>query len=255
MRAFHAMLLAFLALPLLAADPDPAFHLYLLVGQSNMAGRGVVDDEGRTSDPRVLMLAKDLKWVPATDPLHFDKPSAGVGPGLAFAKRMAAAHPQARIGLIPCAVGGTPIRAWAPGAADAATKTHPYDDMLVRARAAQQAGVLTGILWHQGEADRGDCRAYGAALTALVARLRQDLSAPQAPFIAGELTPFTAKVASSCQAFNGVLQGLKPQIPRFAVVPGAGLGHKGDELHYDAQSARILGGRYAEAMLALQQAR
>jgi hypothetical protein len=34
------------------------FHLFLLVGQSNMAGRGMVDAQNKTPDPRVLMLNK-----------------------------------------------------------------------------------------------------------------------------------------------------------------------------------------------------
>ena len=52
------------------------------------------------------------------DPLHFStKTGAGVGPGLAFGKAMADANPQARIGLIPCAVGGSSIKVWVPGSA------------------------------------------------------------------------------------------------------------------------------------------
>lgn len=34
------------------------FHLFLLVGQSNMAGRGVIDVQDKTLNPRVLMLNK-----------------------------------------------------------------------------------------------------------------------------------------------------------------------------------------------------
>ena len=34
------------------------FHLFLLVGQSNMAGRGAVSAEDRVADPRVLTLNK-----------------------------------------------------------------------------------------------------------------------------------------------------------------------------------------------------
>lgn len=249
------LLFAAAAFPADGAKPDAGFHLYLLVGQSNMAGRGVVDAESAKSDPRVLMLDKERRWVPAADPLHFDKAGAGVGPGLAFAKRMAAAQPKARIGLIPCAVGGTSIKLWVPGAADPATKTHPYDDMLARARVALSAGVLKGIIWHQGESDRSDAASYGANLTALVARMRQDLDAPQVPFIAGELAAFTPEAEAATKAFNLALHAIKPPIPRFGVVSSEGMAHKGDKLHFDSASARLLGGRYAEAMLALQRQR
>jgi len=156
------------------AAPDPNFHLYLLIGQSNMAGRGALDAESTTPHPRVEMLSKDLTWKPATDPLHFDKPAAGVGPGLAFGKQMAEADPKVRIGLIPCAVGGTSIDVWKPGAEDIATKTHPDDDMLKRIQEAQKTGVLKGIIWHQGESNRRD-GLYGQKLTDLIALLRQEL--------------------------------------------------------------------------------
>ena len=48
------------------------FHLYLLVGQSNMAGRGTVEQQDTAPHPRVLMLSKAEQWVPAADPMHFD---------------------------------------------------------------------------------------------------------------------------------------------------------------------------------------
>ena len=61
-------------------------HLFLLAGQSNMAGRGEVEAQDRATHPRIWMLDRHGQWVPAADPLHFDKPVAGVGPGLAFAR-------------------------------------------------------------------------------------------------------------------------------------------------------------------------
>src|SRR5690349_3741379 len=111
------------------ADEPPAnCHLYLLIGQSNMAGRGKVEKEDKTPHPRVLMLNKDDQWVPAIDPLHFDKAIAGVGPGLAFGKAMAEADKDVTIGLIPCAAGGSPIAVWKKDAVWAQTKSKPYDD-------------------------------------------------------------------------------------------------------------------------------
>ena len=44
--------------------------VFILAGQSNMAGRGEVKDEDRTIQPRVLMLAKDGSWQFAVDPIH-----------------------------------------------------------------------------------------------------------------------------------------------------------------------------------------
>ena len=92
------------------------FHLYLLVGQSNMAGRGRVAAEDRKPLPRVVSFSKEGTWVPAVDPLHFDKPRVvGVGLGRSFAIEVAGKNPAVTIGLVPCAVGGSPISSWEPG--------------------------------------------------------------------------------------------------------------------------------------------
>lgn len=233
------------------AQPDPNFHLYLLIGQSNMSGRGALDAQSKETNPRVFMLTKDLQWKLATDPLHFDKHFAAVGPGLAFGKAMAQANPKIRIGLIPCAVGGTSIKVWVPGAKDRATKTHPYDDMLKRALAAQKHGVLKGILWHQGEADRASAT-YTNALIELMARLRRDLNAPNVPFVAGELGTFNPKNRAVTEKFNTALKSLQEQEKNYACVSSHGLKDRGDRLHFNTKSARILGKRYAKAMLKLQ---
>src|SRR5690348_16969070 len=97
--------LFFNSLPFLAQQKiDSNFHLYLLIGQSNMAGRGQVDEESKVINPQILMLDSLNKWLPATDPVHFDKPSiVGVGPAISFAKNLLGDNKKIRIGLIPCA--------------------------------------------------------------------------------------------------------------------------------------------------------
>ncbi len=109
-------------------------HLFLLAGQSNMAGRGIVEDEDRVAHPRVLALTAAGAWTPAIDPVHFDKPFAGVGLGRTFGITLAEADPTITVRLIPCAVGGSPISVWQPGQFWNQTQSHPYDDTISRAR-------------------------------------------------------------------------------------------------------------------------
>ncbi len=90
-----------LSVRLNAQDKPENLDIYLLLGQSNMAGRGPVTDANRDEhNDRVYMLNKDGQWVIAKHPLHFDKSVAGVGPGLAFGITMAHAKPGVKIGLI-----------------------------------------------------------------------------------------------------------------------------------------------------------
>ena len=233
---------------------DKGFHLYLLIGQSNMAGRGEVEPQDREIHPRVFTLNREREWIPAVDPLHFDKPVAGVGPGLAFGKMMADHDPAVRIGLIPCAAGGSSISVWRHGAYWEQTKSNPYDDAVQRTSIAMKYGVLKGILWHQGESDSNekDAKLYEDRLVKLINTLRTDLYTPEAPFIAATLTDFTRPGGQHRQIVNEAIRNM-PRIVKYAAyVETTGLAHKDDDVHFDSASARELGRRYAEAMIHLQ---
>ncbi len=231
------------------------FHLFLLVGQSNMAGRGTVTAADKVPHPRVLMLDKTGTWVPAVDPLHFDKPTVvGVGLGRTFAAAIAEANPGVTIGLIPCAVGGSPIDTWKPGIFYDATKSHPWDDAMQRAKLALPAGKLKGILWHQGESDSNAALAvdYEAKLHDLIGRMRAELRAPTVPFVVGQLGRFAE---SPWDEFKSIVDAahreLPLKVPNTAFVASDGLKHKGDKVHFDAESYREFGRRYAAAYLKL----
>ena len=252
------MMLSFLAMsqannePVQANTMDSSFDLYLLIGQSNMSGRGLLTEKNKEEgNPNVFMLTKENTWVPAKNPLHFDKPKiAGVGPGLSFGIAMAEAHPLHKIGLIPCAVGGTSIDAWKPGAYDAATKTHPYDDMLLHLQAALKHGTLKGILWLQGEADSKPDKAanYLSNLEQLIKELRSVTGNADLPFVAGEL----GRYRDQYQNINKVLEQLPTSIPFTAVSSSKGLKDRGDKTHFSSESQEIIGRRMAKKMKKLQ---
>lgn len=238
-----------------AAVPDGqngSMQLFLLAGQSNMAGRGRVADEDRAPHLRVQMFTRAKTWAPAVEPLHFDKPIAGVGPGRAFGVAIAEAMPTATIGLIPAAVGGSPITAWEPGVLYQETGAHPWDDAIGRAKAAMGAGELQAILWHQGESDANPAAApeYEQRLRALIARFRAELGNPSLPIIIGQLgrfpgRPWTAPVVQVDAAHRRVAA----DVPHVAYVSSEGLADNADNLHFSADAARELGRRYAAAFL------
>ena len=206
-----------------ALPPKEKFHLFLLVGQSNMAGRGVVAPADNQPHPRVLMLNKAGEWVPATDPLHFDKPAA-LGLGRTFATDVAAASaPDVVIGLFPCAVVGSPMDAWKTGFHYQPTQRHPWDDALRRAK-----------------------------LPALIAAFRTELVAPTAPFVVGQLGQFAGSPWSEFKtAVDRVHRELPQKIPHSAFVSSDGLKDTGDKTHFDSPSYREFGHRYAAGYLRL----
>lgn len=239
------------------------FQLYLLIGQSNMAGRGVVEAQDTLPDRHVLRLNPAGQWEIAQDPIHFDKPIAGVGPGLTFGRLMAARDTSVTIGIIPGAVGGSGIDAWTPGAYFADTKTHPYDDALARAKTALQSGTLAGIIWHQGETDSTPEKSalYQQKLKILIKKLREDLQAPNVPFVAGQLPAFQItkpgpdglpRLNESAVRINEALAGLTKQAANYSYITAEGTADIGDHTHFNAVSARLLGQRYATVMQQLQ---
>ena len=232
--------------------PEQKFDLYILIGQSNMAGRGYITDAfNDVQNDHVYVFTRAQTWVIAKHPLHFDKPAVvGVGPGLAFGIEMAKANPKVLIGLVPCAVGGSPIEHWLPGAYDAATKTHPYDDAVERIKASMQYGSIKGIIWHQGESNSGPGQAtkYLAQLQELIQRVRDLAGNSNLPFVAGEL----GRYRPAYLTINEALVNLPSIVPYTAVATSQNLTHRGDTVHFDGKSADILGKRYAEKMIELQ---
>ena len=235
--------------------------LFLLMGQSNMKGRGMMPEEPKR-DPRIVMMhLKDDAWYLARHPLHLTgdaktfagADNAGVGPGLAFADVVAARERAARLGLIPCAVGGSPIAQWQRGA-------KLYDEALRRAKlalagTAKVRGQIRAALWLQGEADANVERlgVHEAKLLKLVDDLRADLALPQLPFIActiGEMTPDEGGKRKA--DMNRLLLSLPEKRPHTACVDAREVkSNIGDGVHFDTAAQEEIGRRFAAKYLAV----
>ncbi len=225
--------------------------LFLLIGQSNMAGRGPLDADPKPANPNIMVLNAQNEWVVARDPLHFDKPTiVGVGPGLAFAERWQELNPKSKIGLIPCAVGGSGIDDWQPSQKHAQTGIYAYDAMLQRVLVARQKGEIKAILWHQGESDSNPARnkVYEQKLDEFFTRLRRDIGAPNTPIILGTLGDFITAKNPNALPINQIITDFPRNHPNIYAVSSAGLSHKGDTTHFDTPSARKLGIRYADKL-------
>jgi hypothetical protein len=227
-------------------------HLYLMMGQSNMSGRGKIEAEDTTPHPRVLMFTTNAQWQPAVGPVTHDRPKMlGVGPGLAFGKAMVEKNPDATIALVPCSLGGTPLSRWQKGG-------DLYSNAVFRAKCAMRNGMLKGVLWHQGESDSspGKAETYGERLDQMIRDLRTDVGVTNLPFVAGQLGEFLYTRGSNNVAevrlVNDTLAKLPDRVPQTGYTFSAGLSHKGDQLHFDTASQREMGRRFAHEMICLQ---
>ncbi len=250
-----ALCLAFTQLAALAQQPSTQpslpesvkLDLFLLVGQSNMAGRGKVETIDQTPNPHIWVLNKEKQWSPAVEPLHWDRPERiGVGPGFAFARAVVDKFPQTQIGLIPAAEGGSSIDLWKKG--------DPfYTNAIERAKLAQKHGIFRAILWHQGEADSTPegLPNHMAKVQQLVKDLRADLGDPNLPFVAGQIGSFYEKRRPDAPKMNDLLLTIPQHVARSAVVTSENLTQMGDDTHFDAAGARELGKRYAAKYIEL----
>lgn len=243
-----------------AAAPDPNFHIYLMFGQSNMEGAAPIENQDRVTNPRVKVMA-DLNcgnlsrtygnWYVASPPLN--RCYGGLGPGDYFGKAMADGMPSAiTIGLVPAAVSGTPIELYQKSAPIGRNNQNiptqfngGYAWLLDLAKKAQQAGVIKGIIFHQGESDNSDPN-WKYQVKEIVTDLRRDLGIGDVPFLAGEL--LYADYRSCCHWHNTEVNKLPGLINNAHVVSAMGLPGM-DVYHFTAASYRELGRRYAQIML------
>jgi hypothetical protein len=220
-------------------------HIYLLIGQSNMAGRAKITEDVAGVIDRCVLLNDKNEWVPAKNPLNLystirkGEGMQKLGPGYGFAKAMLQADPDSKIGLVVNARGGSKIEQWL------GKEAKYYKLALQRARAAQATGTIKGILWHQGESNSSKPEAYLDQLKALIANLREDLGDEDLPFVAGQVnnTPVLK--------INDVIASLPKAVPNTAAVSSKGLKCY-DRWHFDTDSQIELGKRYAAAMIKLQ---
>lgn len=212
-----------------------------------MAGRGEVTEADREVNPRILALNADGEWQHAVDPIHWDKPVAGVGLARSFAVEYLKDHPEATVGFIPAACGGSPISTWLPGAFFDQTNSHPYDDAISRTTNAAKKGTLKGILWHQGESDCHPelSEVYESALIELLARFRAELNAANLPIVLGQLGQFEVSPwGDHTREVDAATQRVATSSPLVGFVSSEGLGCKDDGIHFDSASLREFGKRY-----------
>ncbi len=219
---------------------------FLMIGQSNMAGRGFLHEVTPIYNERIQML-RNGRWQMMAEPINFDRPVSGISLAASFADAWSRQNQEDIIGLIPCAEGGSTLNEWG---VDEALFKHA----IAEAKFAMQNSELTGILWHQGESDSlgGNYKVYYEKLLVIVNAIRKELNAPDIPLIIGGLGDFLGKVGfgKGCAEYSLINEELK----KFAFeqdncyfVTASGLTSNPDGIHIDAVSQRKFGLRYFEA--------
>jgi hypothetical protein len=264
------------------SQPDPNFHVYLLFGQSNMAGGGAVSDSPAVdcdTTPRVKVMAfadcsagpncKDYsmkrthdQWYTAFPPLHDCSANLeGISPGDWFGKTMKdSVRSDISIGLIPCALSGMALNVFLKGSTAKTTVGPPavrnqnaYNWMLNRCKLAQQKGVIKGILLHQGESGSGSSQAWDAMAMQIFNDLKTDLNLdPKTVLVVGQLRSDSKSPSQNNSSFNTMVAAMPGKYPNVGLASSQGLSGNGKDVwHFNPTSMRELGRRYAKGLLSL----
>ncbi len=252
------------------ADARP-WKVFLLFGQSNMAGGSASEAQDRIVHPRVKALAYTNcasqgrtynQWYAASPSLHGC--GTGVGLGDSFGRIVADSLESDTIALVPCAIPGVDISFFGKGVVSSRRKdfsippdnhwTGAYPWMVERISKAQEKGVVSGILFHQGEADWTDTarKVWVSRVAAIVKDLKSDLGIADVPFLAGELRARLNRSTneSCCFAHNPYVATLAKTVPNGHLVSSQGLDPANDPYHLSTPGYREFGKRYAASMLA-----
>ncbi len=246
-------------------------RIWIFAGQSNCAGDqvNVANPSNRSVFPIDEPHPNVLQWMrsgaqagtaeAATHPLDFDGGGApvGVGPAMAFAKRLLEQDPQQQILIIPAAVGATGFSSkhWNPG-------DPVYERMVSMVNAAlPHGGTIAGMVWNQGEGDTElDATAYAVAWETMFrdfsTRIPGGWPEP-AVVVYGDLAKGTFSNVT-----NAIEKTLVPAGKQrvFVTKKMAGIDTLTEEevfddaskIHYSARSQRLLGRAYAEAVISLR---
>jgi Carbohydrate esterase, sialic acid-specific acetylesterase len=222
--------------------------VFILAGQSNMAGRGIVEPQDTVPNKRILSINKNGQLIMAKEPLHFYEPNlAGLDCGYSFGKTMIKNIPNSvSVLIIPTAVGGSSISQWLGDSLFRNVKL--LSNFLSKVEIGKQHGTIKGILWHQGESDANEKNIphYSERLSVLFTKFRSAIGNNNLPILLGELGSFS-KNKEGFGLINKTIHNYSAQDAHTAVISTGDLKHKGDSLHFNSKAQRTMGKRFAEA--------
>lgn len=213
---------------------------FLMVGQSNMAGRGFLSDVEPIREKGLFSL-RGGRFFPLWEPVNYDRPFAGVGLMPMFAKLYKADNPEESVGLIPCADGGTKLEQWK-------IDDVLFDYAIACAKIAQKNSEIEAIVWHQGESDsKGEnAQNYKERFLVMMEEMKKRLGLESVPVIVGGLGDYLApqEAYADYHVINKQMQELARENRGYYYVSAKGLTCNPDNLHFNAVSIRKFGERY-----------
>ena len=217
-------------------------HSFLLIGQSNMAGRGNID-EAVEFDTKRIKIMRNGRWLNMFRPINPDRRFSGVNLAESFAEKYANKY-DVDVGLICCADGGTSLDQWKKGSI-------LFDNAVYQGKLAKRTSCIAGVLWHQGEADCAQelYSTYASRFQVFMNDLRSELDLYEVPFLLGGLGDFLPNCTldeklKNYMHVNEALKTVAQNNPMTGFVTATGLGANPDNLHFNSKALYEFGLRY-----------
>lgn len=224
--------------------------VFILAGQSNMAGRGLVEPQDTVPSERILTINRKGEIIAAKEPLHFYEPSrTGLDCGLSFGKELIKRIPQdISVIIIPAAVGGSSVSQWLGDSIY--RNVQLLTNFREKAEIGKKYGQIKGILWHQGETDATQNRIplYKNRLSQLFEKFRAISGNENLPILIGELGSYSTN-NESWMKINEQIQLYVFTDRNAMVVETSDLKGIGDNEHFNSEGQRELGYRFADKYL------
>ena len=239
-----------------SAGAQTNLDVYVLGGQSNMAGVAPLTGEPSPSHPSQIWMwdVASQSWVPAKDPIF---PGCGVGPGLWFADSLAGLQPGHQIGVVPVARNGSYLSQWMPTMTELGTDYYGYAISEANKAAKACNGNVKGWLWYQGEAETmaaANVQRFSSRMHCLFSSVRADFNNLSLPIVFVQLGP---DPQDPNYPYWTTIQNWQAAIaaaacPNTAMVSAKDLtAIPGNPYHLDQPSQLTLGGRMGNAMYQL----
>ena len=234
---------------------DNEVWVFIMAGQSNMAGRGAVEPQDTVKHPDIFSINSENEIVYAKEPLHFYEPDlTGLDCGMSFSVTLLDRLPRPyadriKILILPTAVGGSSIHQWLNN--DEFRGVKLFSNFAEKVAIGKDFGTIKGILWHQGESDARPpyVLRYHEYLASLTNKFRAEVGDPELPIFVGELGQFPSDHRYNRSVLNEKLQLFVDETPSTYLTSSKGLTDKGDGTHFDSKSQRELGRRFANSYL------
>ncbi|WP_243348602.1 sialate O-acetylesterase [Parabacteroides sp. FAFU027] len=220
--------------------------VFILAGQSNMAGRGNVEAQDTVTTPRVLSMNDKGEIVPAREPLNFyEIKMQGTGCGLAFGKELLNSIPNdVSVLILQTAVGGSSINQWIKNSTHRDIQL--FTNFKEKVELGKRYGTIKAILWHQGETDAKPegIQQRQENLKTLFGMFRNAIGNDSLPILMGELGSYSKTPVLFAQ-MNEQTRLYSASDRLTSVITTADFQHRGDFLHFNSAGQREMGKRFA----------